>query len=136
MVRDRDFTGMSASLGFQTDLGADAAFVTNLTRSYRAPALEELYNFGPHVGNLVFEIGNPDLERESTLGLDLSVRHQSTRLRGDFNFYVYDIDNFVFAAVTDEVIDGAVGGRDPPGRQPLHRLLTPKGVSGSANRSG
>ena len=105
-VRDRDFTGMSASVGFQTDLGADATFVTNVTRSYRAPALEELYNFGPHVGNLLFEIGNPDLEREATLGLDLSVRHQSTRLRGDFNFYVYDIDNFVFAAVTDEVIDG------------------------------
>ena len=105
-VRDRDFTGMSASVGFQTALGADATFVTNFTRSYRAPALEELYNFGPHVGNLLFEVGNPDLEREATLGLDLSVRHQSTRLRGDFNFYVYDIDNFVFAAVTDEVIDG------------------------------
>ena len=41
-VRDRDFTGMSASVGFQTDLGADATFVANLTRSYRAPALEEL----------------------------------------------------------------------------------------------
>ena len=106
VVRDRDFTGMSASLGFQTDLGTAAAFVTNLTRSYRAPALEELYNFGPHVGNLVFEIGNPDLEREATIGLDLSVRHQSTRLRGDFNLYIYDIHNFVFAAVTDEVIDG------------------------------
>ena len=105
-VRDRDFTGLSAAVGFQTDLGADATFVTNLTRSYRAPALEELYNFGPHVGNLLFEIGNPDLEREATLGLDLSVRHQSTRLRGDFNVYVYDIDNFVFAAVTDEVIEG------------------------------
>ena len=105
-VRDRDFTGMSASVGFQTDLGADATFVTNVTRSYRAPALEELYNFGPHVGNLLFEIGNPDLEREATLGLDLSVRHQSTRFRGDFNFYVYDIDNFVFAAVTEQVIDG------------------------------
>ena len=105
-VRDRDFTGLSASVGFQTDLGADATFVTNLTRSYRTPALEELYNFGPHVGNLVFEIGNPDLERESTVGLDLSVRHQSTRVRGDFNVYVYDIDNFVFAAVSDEVIEG------------------------------
>ena len=105
-VRDRDFTGLSASVGLQTDLGADATFVTNVTRSYRAPALEELYNFGPHVGNLLFEIGNPDLEREATLGLDLSIRHHSTRLRGDFNFYVYDIDNFVFAAVTDEVIDG------------------------------
>ena len=105
-VRDRDFTGMSASVGFQTDLGADATFVTNVTRSYRAPALEELYNFGPHVGNLLFEIGNPDLEREATLGLDLSIRHQSPRVRGDVNFYVYDIDDFVFAAVTDEVIDG------------------------------
>ena len=105
-VRDRDFTGMSASVGFQTDLGTDATFVANVTRSYRAPALEELYNFGPHVGNLLFEIGNPDLEREATLGLDLSIRHQSTRLRGDFNFYVYDMDNFVFAAVTDEVLDG------------------------------
>ena len=105
-VRDRDFTGMSASVGFQTNLGEDATFVTNVTRSYRAPALEELYNFGPHVGNLLFEIGNPDLEREATLGLDLSVRHQSPRLRGNFNFYVYDIDNFVFSAVTDEVIDG------------------------------
>ena len=105
-VRDRDFTGMSASVGFQTDLGANATFVANVTRSYRAPALEELYNFGPHVGNLLFEIGNPDLEREATFGLDLSVRHQSPRVRGDFNFYVYDVDNFVFAAVTDEVIDG------------------------------
>ena len=26
-----------------------------------APALEELYNFGPHLGNLAFEIGNPNL---------------------------------------------------------------------------
>ena len=58
-VRDRDFTGLSASVGLQTDLGADATFVTNVTRSYRAPALEELYNFGPHVGNLLFEIGKP-----------------------------------------------------------------------------
>ena len=106
VVRDRDFTGMSASVGLQTDLGADATFVTNVTRSYRAPALEELYNFGPHVGNLLFEIGNPDLEREATLGFDLSVRHHSPRVRGDVNVYVYDIDNFVFAGVTDEVIDG------------------------------
>ena len=97
---------MSASVGFQTDLGDNAAFITNLTRSYRAPALEELYNFGPHVGNLVFEVGNPSLEREATLGLDFSIRRQSERVRGSFNVYIYEIDNFVFAAITDEVVDG------------------------------
>ena len=105
-VRDRAFTGASASAGMQVDLGQHVAFVANATRSYRAPALEELYNFGPHVGNLVFEIGNPDLEREATLGLDLSLRHQSARFRSTLNAYVYDIDNFVFAGVGDAELDG------------------------------
>ena len=105
-VRDRSFTGASASVGIQVDLGEHVAFVANATRSYRAPALEELYNFGPHIGNLVFEVGNPDLEREATIGLDLSLRHQSPRFRGSVNAYVYDIDNFVFPAVSDVEIDG------------------------------
>ena len=105
-VRDRTFTGASASAGIQVDLGENVAFVANVTRSYRAPALEELYNFGPHVGNLVFEVGNPDLEREATVGLDLSLRRQSSRFRGSVNAYVYDIDNFVFPAVGDVEVDG------------------------------
>ena len=105
-VSDRTFTGASASAGIQVDIGQDMAFVANVTRSHRAPALEELYNFGPHVGNLVFEIGDPDLEREATVGLDLSLRHQSPRFRSTLNAYVYDIDSFVFPGVGDAVIDG------------------------------
>ena len=50
------------------------AFVVNFTGSSRAPALEELFNFGPHPGNLVFEVGDPDLQLEKTLGLDVSLR--------------------------------------------------------------
>ena len=106
LARDRAFTGLSASAGVQADMGANETLVANVTRSYRAPALEELYNFGPHVGNLLFEIGNPDLDRESILGLDFSLRHQSQRMRGQFNFYSYDIDKFVFLDVGDEVIEG------------------------------
>jgi len=104
-VRDRDFNGSSVSAGFQANLGGNAAFVTNVTRSHRAPALEELYNFGPHVGNLVFEVGNPDLGSETTLGLDVSLRYQSARAKSSINAYVYDIDDFVFASVTGAVAD-------------------------------
>ena len=103
--RDRQFRGASASVGLHAALGADSAFVANLTQSHRAPALEELYNFGPHVGNLAFEVGNPDLVGETTLGLDLSLRHQTSRLQSEFNVYVYDIDNFIFGDRTDEVED-------------------------------
>jgi iron complex outermembrane recepter protein len=104
-VRDRDFNGSSMSAGFQAELGGNAAFVTNVTRSHRAPALEELYNFGPHVGNLVFEVGNPDLGSETTLGLDISLRYQSARAKSSINAYVYDIDDFVFASITGAVAD-------------------------------
>ena len=101
--RDRQFLGVSASVGLHADLGAATAFVTNLTRSHRVPALQELYNFGPHLGN--FEVGDPDLEAETTLGLDLSLRQQSGRLGTDLSFYVYDIENFVFGNHTTEVVN-------------------------------
>jgi iron complex outermembrane receptor protein len=82
--------------------------VANYTHSYRAPALEELYNFGPHIGNLTFEIGNPNLKRESSDGLDLSLRHTSDRARVEANFFYYHINDFVFLAPTGEVEDGLI----------------------------
>ena len=104
-ARDRGFAGASASVGLHADLGAGNALVSNLTRSHRAPAIEELYNFGPHVGTLSFDVGNPDLDAESTLGLDLSLRHRGDGVRADLNFFVYDIDNFIFGNRTGEVAD-------------------------------
>ena len=103
--RDRRFAGASASAGLHAELGADTALVANLTRSHRAPALEELYNFGPHVGTLAFDVGNPDLDAETTLGLDLSLRHRRDRVRGDLNLFRYDIGNFIFGDRTGEVLD-------------------------------
>ena len=103
--RDRQFRGASASVGLRADLGAGSAFVANFTRSHRAPSVEELYNFGPHGGSLSFDIGNPNLDAETTLGLDLSFRHRTARVRGDFNFYVYGIDNFIYGDRTEEVRD-------------------------------
>ena len=102
-VRDRSFTGTSVSAGVQVDLTGDTALVANLTRSHRAPALEELYNFGPHVGNLVFEVGNPTLEREATVGVDLSLRYQTGATKASVNAYLYDIEDFVFASITDKL---------------------------------
>ncbi len=104
-ARDRDFAGASASVGLHAELGAGNSLVANLTRSHRAPAIEELYNFGPHVGTLSFDIGNPDLDPESTVGLDLSLRHRSERVRGDLNFFMYNIGNFIFGNRAGEVIE-------------------------------
>jgi len=105
-VRDRAFLGGSASIGLRGELTPQTVVVVNLTQSHRAPALEELYNFGAHIGNITYEIGNPNLNPETTIGLDLSLRHLSNRLQGDLNVYTYDIDNFVFFDVEDEMMSG------------------------------
>jgi len=82
------------------------AFVANYSHSSRAPALEELYNHGPHDGTLSFEIGDPNLKLESNNGLDFSLRQQNKWINAEANFFTYDIKNFVFLAPT---------GTDDPG---------------------
>ena len=101
--RDRQFLAASASIGMHADLGAGSAIVANFTHSHRVPAAEELYNFGPHLGN--FEIGRPDLEAETMRGLDVSFRQRLGRVQGEANFYVYGIDNFIFGDLTNEIVD-------------------------------
>ncbi len=106
-TRDRSFTGLSGSLGLRLPFASErAAVVLNLGSSYRAPALEELYNFGPHVGNLAFEIGDPDLGHERSNGGEVSLRFNGTRLHGEVNVFYYSIRGYIFAARTGEIEDG------------------------------
>ncbi|MFN0166745.1 MAG: TonB-dependent receptor [Bryobacteraceae bacterium] len=107
-LQSRSFTGFSGAAGIYVPLWKHGAFVTNVTHSYRAPALEELYNHGPHVGNLTFEIGNVDLNRERSNGVDVSLRHQGARVRAEWNYFYYNIDNFVYLAPTGRIEDGLV----------------------------
>lgn len=107
-LRDRSFTGFSGSAGIRVGLGGNNVFVANYTHSYRAPALEELYNNGPHAGNLTFEIGDEDLTRERGDGIDFSLRHNSRRLRAEANYFYYRINDFVYLAPTGKINDGLI----------------------------
>lgn len=109
---DRSFTAFSGGAGINFGLWKGGAFIVNYTHSNRSPALEELYNNGPHIGNLTFEIGNPNLELETSNGIDFSLRHQSDRFRFTSSVYYYRINNFVFLAPQDEDGDGQVDIED------------------------
>ena len=99
----RSFTGFSGAAGARFDLWKGGAFVANYSHGFRAPALEELYNNGPHDGTLSFEIGNSALGPEISNGIDFSLRHQTEKLKAEVNFYYYGFKNFVFLAPTDDV---------------------------------
>ncbi|HMQ03193.1 MAG TPA: TonB-dependent receptor [Pyrinomonadaceae bacterium] len=112
LLPSRDFTAFSGGAGINVGLWKGGAFVFNYNHSSRAPALEELYNFGPHIGNLTFEIGNPDLRMERSNGVDFSLRHSSDRIRLTGDVYYYRIKNFVYLAYQDEDSDGEIDLED------------------------
>ncbi len=98
--RKRNFVGFSGSAGVRVGLWTGGSFVANYQHSFRAPALEELYNNGPHPGILVFDIGNSNLKAEQGDGVDFSLRHNTDRVRVEGSVYYYNIRNFVFLAFT------------------------------------
>jgi iron complex outermembrane receptor protein len=106
ILPDRSFTGFSGAVGIRVPTWEGGAFVANYSHSYRAPALEELYNNGPHPGNLAFEIGDPNLNRELGDGFDFGLRHSSKRVRFEANGFYYHIKDFIFLAPTGEIEDG------------------------------
>ncbi len=98
--RARDFVGFAGSAGARVALWRNGLFVANYQRSFRAPALEELYNNGPHPGLLVFDIGNQNLLAEHGNGIELSLRHNAGGVRLEGSMFYYRLGNFVFPAFT------------------------------------
>jgi len=109
--RQRNFVGFSGSAGMRVPLWTGGSFIANYQHSFRAPALEELYNNGPHPGILVFDIGNPNLTSEQGDGVDFSLRHNTNRLRLEGSVYYYNLRNFVYRAFT--------GATDPGSHLPI-----------------
>jgi iron complex outermembrane receptor protein len=97
--RERTFTAGSGSAGLLLRPAAahDAVTVAlSVARAARYPAIEELFYFGVHPGNFAFEIGNPTIEPEHALGVDLALRWRSSRASGEVSYFRNDIGNYLF----------------------------------------
>ena len=122
----RDFTNGSLSAGLLLRPAAADDRLTiaaSVARAARAPALEEMFFFGVHHGNFALEVGNPGLESERALGVDLSLRWRTPRASGEVTYFRNDISDYIFRRNMDheefeERRDEFVtrfGGREPAG---------------------
>ncbi len=111
-LQDLDFTGLSAAAGAKFDVWKGGSIVANFATSYRPPALEELYNFGPHIGTVTFEVGSEDLSHERANGVELSVRHQSDKVRVNGSVFYDSLKNFIFLSPQDLDGNGLVDVED------------------------
>lgn len=101
----RKFGAISLAAGLDYEVAPQAKVGLNLSRTQRAPSAEELFSNGPHVATQAFEIGDPGLEKETSLGGELYFRLD----RGAYNFnitaFLNRFNNFIYEAETGAEIE-------------------------------
>ena len=102
---DRSFSNFTFSLGYKNLFFKKITSRINMASGFRAPNLAELTSFGVHHGSNRFEIGNPDLESEQNLQIDLSFEYGNKHLEVFVNGFYNKLNNYIFANPTGEIVD-------------------------------
>ena len=97
---DADHRGTSLSFGATWQFQPDLALYGSLSRSQRLPTAEELYANGPHAATRTVEIGDPDLDRETSINAELGLRRSRGPVTFDVSVYRNEVDDFIYAADT------------------------------------
>ena len=92
----RDFSAFTGSTGMTFRLNKAVNFKFNVGRGFRAPNISELSANGLHEGTFRYEIGNPDLNPETSLQIDGEIAWDTKYLYLSFNGYYNIIDNFIY----------------------------------------
>jgi len=101
----RRFTTWSGALGGQYEFAPAWRAGLSLTRSARAPSLDELFANGPHGASQSFEVGNPALDPEESLGLEASLHRTVGAVHLKANLFYNRFSNFIFQSPTGDIED-------------------------------
>ena len=104
--QSRDFGGASASLGLIVPLAEGWGATLLADYSSRAPVGEELFSDSPHPGTGVYEIGNPELDREQARNLAATLNGDGDRWSVQGTFYYTHFPDFIYQAATGEEREG------------------------------
>ena len=103
--RKVDFTTLSGSVGGQYEFSPGWRAGLSLSHAERAPSIDELFSNGPHGASQSFEVGNPDLKKEKSNSIELSLHGKAGPVQLTANAYYNHFTNFIFQSPTGEVED-------------------------------
>jgi iron complex outermembrane receptor protein len=130
-LQNRKFNLMSYSAGglwnFMQGYGTGVAY----TVSQRAPSAQELYSYGAHESTATFDIGNPNLIKETSHNLELNIQKTSGLVRSKASIYANHFNNYIYGYYTGSVISN--GGQEGNGFNVVtaqQAAATIKGIEG------
>ncbi|WP_461453107.1 TonB-dependent receptor [Mucilaginibacter sp.] len=100
------YSGFSGSLGASYQLPDNKYIKLNISKSYRAPAINELTSNGLNIGSNLVDIGNINLKAEQGYQVDLAYGYDGKDVSVEADGFYNHISNFIFADRTDQLSDG------------------------------
>ena len=104
-IYELDFSSFNAAIGAKIVLAEPVDLRINLASGFRAPNLAELTSNGEHEGTNRYEVGDPNLENEQNVQLDVSAgfRNKHVEIFGS-GFYNL-VNNYIFIEPTGMMIE-------------------------------
>jgi iron complex outermembrane receptor protein len=93
----RSFSNISGSAGATYDFSDKVSGKVNVARGFRAPNMAELTANGRHEGTIRYELGNPNLNPETSLQLDAGLTLNTDHVTLDLNGFHNGIQQYIFA---------------------------------------
>ena len=93
---DKDFSGVTGSLGVVWNVSDALNFRLNWARGFRAPTVSELSANGVHEGSIQYELGNDHLKAEVSQQLDLGMDYTTHWVSLQAALFVNRIANYIY----------------------------------------
>ena len=100
------YSGWSGSLGASYALPGGNYVKVNVSRSFRAPAINELTSNGLNIGSNAVQLGNINLKPEQGYQLDFAYGCNGRDVSFEIDGFYNHINHFIFADRTDSVSQG------------------------------
>jgi iron complex outermembrane receptor protein len=100
------YTGPSGSIGASYQLPGNNYVKLNFSKSYRAPAINELTSNGLNIGSNAVQLGNINLKAEQGYQVDVAYGYNGNDVSVEADGFYNHINNFIFADRTDSVSQG------------------------------
>ncbi|MCI5064125.1 TonB-dependent receptor [bacterium] len=96
-LESQDFVPFSVSAGPVWNPTGDGEYSIGLNFAYteRAPNAIELFSNGQHLARQIFEVGDSELDKESSWGVDLAVRKDRGVVTGGFTPFYQGFSNYI-----------------------------------------
>lgn len=121
--RDREVSGSAGAI-WRIDEGHSLAL--SIAHTGRAPNAQELFADGPHAGTAAYEIGDPALGVERSLGAELSLRRRVGFVTGVVTVFANRFDGYIFEQPTGRVVVATDEGWEiPPAERAARGELLP-----------